>query len=283
MIVDAHHHVWDPARAHYPWLTDASAPIRRAFTFDDLRPALAEAGVDRTILVQTRSSQEETREFLQLAGATDVIAGVVGWTDLTAPDVGEHLDELLTSAQGKWLVGIRHQLHDEADAGWLLRPDVRHGLAEIARRDLVFDLLVRPCELFAALMAVESFPALRFVIDHAAKPDIAGGCFTAWSALLRPFSGHRSHVWCKLSGLVTEADRNDWSPGQLQPYIAEALAIFGPSRCMFGSDWPVCLLAASYLEVIDVVRDAIRELPAVDQALIMGGSAMAAYRLDRSL
>ena len=170
MRIDAHQHFWDPARHEYPWMAgDAMDPVRRAFTPDDLRPVLRAAEIDGTILVQTMSSVAETREFLQLAAATDFIAGVVGWVDLTSPAVGDDLDELLDGPGGSRLVGIRHQVHDEADPDWLGRDDVRRGLAAVQRRGLSYDLLVRARELPAAVDVVRAFPDLRFVLDHVAK------------------------------------------------------------------------------------------------------------------
>ncbi len=281
--IDAHQHFWNPDRSHYPWMTETLKPIHRIYSPSDLRPALVTAGVSKTIVVQTCSSYEETEDFLALAAATDFIAGVVGWVDLTARDVGDRLDGLLSVSNGKWLVGIRHQVHDEADAGWLLRDDVMRGLAEVDRRGLAYDLLIRPREMPAALETVAAFPHLRFVIDHIAKPDIRGGGFAPWKALLQPFAEHRAHVWVKLSGMITEADWRAWQSAQIKPYIAETIAAFTPQRCMFGSDWPVCLLAGSYGQVIDLVRQGISRLSRADQTAILQQSAMAAYRLDKSL
>ena len=278
--IDAHQHFWNPDTGNYPWMSGPCEPVRRVFSPDDLRPELLAAGVAKTILVQTWSSYGETQAFLKLAAATDFIAGVVGWADLRAPNIGDRLDALLASPEGAWLVGIRHQVHDETDAGWLLRDDVKRGLAEVQRRNLAFDLLVRPRELPAALATVQALPGLRFVVDHIAKPDIAGGAFAPWSALLRPLADHRDHVWCKLSGIITEADWRSWSPGQMEPYVAEAIDIFKPARCMLGSDWPVCLLAGSYRQAIDLVRGAIAGLPPDDRQDILWRSAIAAYRLD---
>jgi L-fuconolactonase len=277
--IDAHHHFWDPDHGDYPWMIGTVLPIRRVFTPDDMRPLLAPAGVEKTVLVQTWSSLEESRAFLRLAESTDFIAGVVAWVDLTAADVGTQLDGLLAGPGGNWLVGIRHQVHDEADARWLCRPDVRRGLAEVAKRGLVYDLLVRPRELPAALETVRAFPALRFVIDHIAKPEIAKAGFDRWSPLLQPF-GAEANVWCKLSGMVTEADWANWTPADIAPYIAEVLRIFGPSRCLMGSDWPVSLLAADYQRTIGLVRDAIIGLTEADQRAILWGSAAHVYRLD---
>jgi L-fuconolactonase len=277
-VVDAHHHFWDPARAAYPWMTDALAPIRRRFGPEDLRPLLAANDVDRTILVQTRSSIEETREFLATAGRHDFIAGVVGWVDLTAPDVAEQLASLRAGPGGETLVGVRHQVHDESDPDWLLRADVRRGLAAVGQAGLAYDLLVRTRELPAALATVRDHPAIRFVIDHLAKPPIAGGAIDAWAAGLRPLAEY-PNVHCKLSGMVTEADWTRWSARDLAPYASRVLEWFGPGRCLFGSDWPVCLLAASYAEVIEACRVALGDLAPADRERIFGGNAIELYRL----
>ena len=277
--IDSHHHFWDPERGDYPWMTGPVLPIRRVFAPEDLEPLLAPAGVQKTVLVQTWSSLEESYEFLGLAEATDFVAGVVAWVDLTAPDVGRTLDDLLAAKGGRWLVGIRHQVHDEADSRWLARADVRRGLREVAARGLVYDLLIRPRELVMSLDTVKALPDLRFVIDHIAKPEIVKAGFDRWSTLMTPFAA-TPNVWCKLSGMVTEADWAQWSPADIRPYIDEVLRIFGPSRCMMGTDWPVSLLASDYKRTVDLVRDAIVELPEADQKAVLWNSAVDAYRLD---
>jgi len=250
VIVDAHHHFWDPARRQYPWMGDQLDAIRRPFGPADLAPVLAESGVDRTILVQTISSIDETREFLEVAAAGDFVDGVVGWVDLTSPDVVQ----MLASLASDLLVGIRHQAHDEPDPRWLLRDDVQRGIEAVGEAGLVYDLLVRTRELPAALETVRRNRQVSFVIDHAAKPRIAGGLWDAeWEKALEPF-GDEPNVACKLSGLVTEADWASWTPQQLEPYVKRVVGWFGSRRCMFGSDWPVCLLAASYDRVIDTLR-----------------------------
>ena len=276
--IDAHHHFWNPDGGDYPWMTGPVLPIRRIFTPDDLRPCLAPAGVEKTVLVQTWSSLDESHAFLDLAERTDFIAGVVAWVDLTSPHVGAQLDALLAAKGGKWLVGVRHQVHDEPDARWLCRPDVRRGLAEVAARGLVYDLLIRPREIPAAVETVRALSGLRFVIDHIAKPEIARNGFDAWSRLMHAFQAE-THVWCKLSGMVTEANWDRWTPAQIAPYITEVLRIFGPKRCLMGSDWPVSLLAADYGRTIGLVRDAIAGLPEADQRAILWDSAADVYRL----
>ena len=278
MIVDAHHHFWDPARADYPWLTDELAAIRRAFTPDDLGPLLAATGVDATVLVQTRSSLEETREFLATAAATPFIRGVVGWVDLTDPAIGDALADLREGLGGDRLVGIRHQVHDEPDPDWLLRGDVLRGIRAVGDAGLVYDLLVRSRELPAALGSVRALPGTRFVIDHLAKPPIKDGVLQPWADLMRPF-GALPNAWCKVSGMVTEADWRSWQPTDLEPYVGHVLDVFGADRLLFGSDWPVCLLAASYQQVFDATRAALGELSASEQAAIFGGNATSVYRL----
>jgi L-fuconolactonase len=279
-IIDAHQHFWNPEAGDYGWLSGPYAPIRRVFGPDDLRPELQAAGVTATVLVQTWSSIEETRRFLTLAEEVDFVAGVVGWVDLTAPDVEAVLAGLQAGPGGRYLVGIRHQVHDEEDAGWLMRGPVRRGLAQLARRGLAYDLLVRPRELPAALACVAELPELRFVIDHIAKPDIRGGGFAAWADLMRPFARHRDHVWCKLSGMVTEADWERWSPADLAPYVGEVLRIFGPDRCLFGSDWPVCRVAGGYGRVLAALQQCLSGLAPSDRDRVLAGSANALYHLN---
>lgn len=277
--VDAHHHFIDPARADYPWLTAELAAIDRRFGPEDLTPALAAARMDRTILVQTRSSLEETREFLATAAATPFIAGVVGWVDLTDRSVARTIDGLRSGPGGDRLVGVRHQVHDEADEAWLLRQDVRRGLEAVEDASLAYDLLVRPRELPAALTVVRAQPAMRFVIDHLAKPPIGTGDLAPWADRLRPF-GELDNVWCKLSGLVTEADWRTWRVADLAPAVEIALVTFGPSRLIFGSDWPVCLLAASYGQVVSAARTLIAGLSDGERASVFGAAAERAYALS---
>lgn len=279
--VDAHQHFWDPARAEYPWMTEALARVRRRFGPDDLRPLLTAQGIDRTVLVQTRSSLDETREFCATAAATDFVAGVVGWVDLTDPRVSETLRALKTSPAGGTLVGVRHQVHDEPDAGWLLRDDVRRGLRSVGDAGLAYDLLVRTRELPAALRVVREFPEMRFVIDHIAKPPIRTGKMDGWADAMAPFSDC-DNVFCKLSGMITEADWSGWQSDDLVPYVRRVIGWFGEDRLMFGSDWPICLLAGSYVQVIDALRRALGGIPPRAWAKIMGENAVRFYRLEET-
>ena len=260
-------------------MTEAHAPIRKVFGAGEFRSALKSAAVSKSIVVQTWSSFEETERFLILAQETDFLIGVVGWVDLTSQKVGKCLDDLMSRPEGKWLVGVRHQVHDEPDSNWLMRHDVLSGLQQVEQRGLTYDLLVRPRELPASIKVAERFPTLRLVVDHIGKPEIGKDGFDTWFAALQPLAEHRSHVWIKLSGMVTEADWNSWKPDQIRPYIEAVIKIFGPDRCMLGSDWPVCLLATTYQQTINLVRDVISELSNEKQDAILWKSAASAYRL----
>lgn len=279
-IVDSHHHFWTPGRYDYYWMAGPELePIRQAFRPGDLEPLLATAGVEYTVLVQTVPSVEETREFLEIAQDTPFVAGVVGWVDLTDPAVGVILAELQAGRGGAYLVGIRHMVHDEPDEEWLLRPDVQRGLQAVAHANLAYDLLLRPRELPVALEVVKAHPHMRFVIDHLAKPDIATGLIAEWRARIAPF-GEQAHVMCKLSGMVTEANWTSWTPEDLRPYVEAVLDIFGMERVMFGSDWPVSLLAAEYGRVKEALAAALPLLTTAQEAAIFGGNATRFYKLD---
>jgi L-fuconolactonase len=279
-VVDAHHHFWTPSRHDYYWMAGAELdPIRRSFGPADLRPLLAAAGVDSTVLVQTVPSMQETREFMETAATTPFVAGVVGWVNLTDPAVADTLAELRSQPNGQTLVGIRHQVHDEEDAEWLLRPDVQRGLAAVRDAGLVYDFLVRPRELPAALATARALPNMRFVIDHIGKPPIASGEIDAWSALLEPFHS-LTHVSCKLSGMITEADWTNWEPSDLRPYVDRTVDIFGTERVMYGSDWPVCLLAGSYGAVKSALEEALPSLSPAEWSDVFGGNAIRFYGLD---
>lgn len=278
-LIDTHHHVWDPATADYPWMTDELAVIRRRFDAGDLEAVTGPAGVTGTILVQTRSSFGESRDFLALAEDTGIIKGVVAWVDLTADDVSARIEELKSGKGGDKLVGIRHQVHDEEDPDWLLREDVTRGLAAVHAHDLTYDLLLRPRELPAAIGAVQRLPDMHWVLDHIAKPEIASGRWEPWAGLVSDLAAASPNCWVKLSGMVTEADWDSWTPEDLKPYAAHILSVFGPERCMLGTDWPVCLLAASYQRVMDTALELIAHLPEDQQSAITAGNAAVAYRL----
>jgi L-fuconolactonase len=281
VIVDSHQHFWDLERFDYPWMTEDLRPIRRSFGPADLEPLLAARGVQRTVIVQATSSAVETRYLLEIAAETDFVSGVVGWVDLADPDVFALVDDLRNGEGGDYLVGIRHQVHDEADPDWLLRDEVQRGLRKLTSADLAYDLLVRPRELPAAVRTARAQPGLRLVIDHIAKPSIREGELEEWARAMAPFAG-LDNVYCKLSGMVTEADWNAWRPADLVAYVERVLDWFGEDRLMFGSDWPVCLLAASYGEVMDALDGALGSLGESARAKIFGGNAVAFYHLGET-
>lgn len=278
MTVDTHHHLWDLDVRDQPWITGPEMePLRRDFRPADLQTALKGSGVDATVLVQTVSDPDETPEMLVLADSVDRIAAVVGWVDLTARDVRERIGRLQTHPSGGWLKGIRHQVEDEPDPDWLVRPDVLNGLAAVEDAGLVYELLVRTDQLPAAIKAAGQFPQLTFVLDHCAKPPVASGELQPWADRIRALAAH-SNVVCKLSGLVTE---DDWArqpdPVSLQPYVDVVLEAFGPRRLMFGSDWPVCLLAAEYGQVIDLAKQLTSDLDDRLRAAVFDANAREVY------
>lgn len=254
-VVDAHHHVWDLSVRDQDWITGPSLlPLRRDFALADLEPEARAAGVDRTVLVQTVPVPEETPELLALAAGHELVAGVVGWTDLTRPDVAGELARLRDLPGGRYLKGVRHPVQSEPDPEWLLRPDVLRGLAAVAEAGLVYELLVLPHQLPACVEVAAVLPDLTFVLDHLGKPPVATGRREPWATHLRALAALPNTV-AKLSGLVTEAVAGSWTPEEMRPYADTALDAFGPARTMFGSDWPVCTTQAAYREVLDLVRD----------------------------
>jgi L-fuconolactonase len=277
--IDAHHHFWDPARYDYPWMAgEAMEPVRRPFGPADLAVELGPAGVTGTVLVQTISDIAETRQFLDIAVDSDYVRGVVGWVDLAAPSVGDDLDALLDGPGGDHLVGIRHQVHDEDDPRWLCRDDVRRGLLAVEARGLTYDILVRTRELPAATETVAALPELRFVLDHIAKPRIIDGRDELWRERL-PALAAQPNVSVKLSGMVTEAVWTNWTADDLRPFVHFVVDRFGVERVMFGSDWPVCLLAGSYRSVSAGLADALGPLSPDEESRIYRDNATSAYRL----
>jgi len=277
MTVDAHHHVWDLSVRDQDWIPELS-PLRRNFTLADLAPEAQAAGVDRTVLVQTITVPQETPEFLELAASHDLVAGVVGWTDLTRPDIADELARLRELPGGHCLKGIRHQVQGEPDPEWLLRPDVRRGLAAVADAGLVYDLLVLPHQLPACTKVAAALPQLAFVLDHLGKPPIASGALKPWAPDLQALAA-LPNTYAKLSGLVSEADPTAWTVDDLRPYAETALEAFGPDRLMFGSDWPVCTPVATYGEVLSATRELTGGLDAAERADVFHGTATRVYRL----
>ncbi|MER6046330.1 amidohydrolase family protein [Streptomyces sp. NPDC001793] len=276
-IIDAHHHVWDLSVRDQDWITGPElASLRRDFALSDLEPQALATGVDRTVLVQTITVAEETPELLALAAESDRVAGVVGWTDLAASDVAGELDRLRALPGGEWLRGIRHQVQGEPDPWWLTRPEVLRGLRTVAAAGLVYDVVVLPHQLPAAASAARRLPELTFVLDHLGKPPIASGQLEPWSRAVGELASLPNTV-CKLSGMVTEADWHTWTVDALRPYAETVLDAFGPRRLMFGSDWPVCTLAASYAEVVDATGALLAGLGPDEKAAVWTGTAERVY------
>jgi len=279
MIIDAHHHLWDPTRREYPWMDgEALAPLRRAYTVDDLWE-VTDGRVAHTVLVQTISDVTETQSFLATASTNDgLIKGVVGWVDLAAPDVADRIGRLQAGPGGGKLVGIRHQVQDEDDPRWLARPEVLNGLRAVGTAGLAYDLLVFVSQLEVATEVVRQLPEVTFVLDHLAKPGIAAGEWEPWASRVADLA-REPNVSAKISGLVTEASWSDWSAEQIAPYAKHALDVFGADRLMYGSDWPVCTLAASYEQVWELAGTLIADLSEAEREAILGGTAARVYRL----
>ncbi|MFJ6572335.1 amidohydrolase family protein [Streptomyces sp. NPDC091292] len=303
MRIDAHHHLWDLAVRDQPWTRDLPA-LRRTFTAEDVRPALDRNAIDATVVVQTIAVPEETPELLALAAEDPHVRAVVGWTSLTDPGIADRLAELRERPGGSTLVGIRHGIQDEADPDWAARPDVRRGIAAVGAAGLVYDLLVRPDQLAAAVRTVRALPEVRFVLDHAGNPVVgdgeaeSGGLETggletgglesgglesgglgvggleAWSRLLTELAD-APNVAVKLSGLVT---RTAEAPAdELRPYADHLLATIGPDRLMYGSDWPVCLLAAGYDDVLTLAETLTGALSTDEREAVFGTTAARWY------
>ena len=278
--VDAHHHLWDLELTPQAWLDEeALAPIRRSYLPRDLHAAVG-SSVDRTVIVQTVPAPDETPLMLTYADETDLIGGVVGWTDLTAPDIGDRLDELQNLPNSKWLCGIRHLVQGESDPRYLCRSDVRRGLAAVGSAGLVYDLLTIPSQLVAAIETVAELPEVSFVVDHISKPEIEAGHREPWESDIRRLA-KLPNVTCKLSGMVTEANWERWTVDDLRPYAETVLEVFSPERVMFGSDWPVCLLAGSYERVLEAARELTDHLSASEREAVFGGTATRVYALER--
>ena len=275
--IDAHHHLWDLAVRDQPW-TAPLPDLRRTFTIGDLRPHLAAHDIAATVVVQTITVPEETPELLSLAAAEPVVAGVVGWVDLTAPAIDDELARLRTLPGGHALVGVRHQVQEEPDPRWLCRADVRRGLTAVAAAGLSYDLVITADQLPATIETVQALPELTFVLDHGGKPAIRHGELEPWRLHVAALSSC-ANAMAKLSGLVTEADHDTWTVADLRPYADVLLDTFGPARLMYGSDWPVCLLAATYDRVIEAAEELTAQLSPAERAEVFGGTAARSYGL----
>lgn len=277
VIIDAHQHFWNFERIPYHWPTANEGPIYRTFDEGDLEPDLDACHVDATVLVQAMDAYVDTAYMLEVASRWPYVRGVVGWVPLTKPD--EAAAALDRFGQDPRFVGVRHLIHEEPDPDWLARDDVREGLGLLAEHGVPFDVVaVLPRHLEHVPVLAERHPELRMVIDHLAKPPIAMGGWQPWADLMAAAAA-APNVYAKVSGLNTAADWTSWTADDLRPYVEHALAVFGPGRLMFGSDWPVALLAGDYQKVWHATQELIEDLDEADQQRILGGTASEFYRM----
>jgi len=275
MHIDAHQHFWIYNPAEYNWIDDSMATLRRDFLAEHLKPELRSNDFHGSIAVQVRQTREENRWLLELAEQTPSILGVVGWADLRSPDIRSQLKGL---TQNPKLVGLRHIVQSEPDDRFLMQPDFLRGISALEEFGLAYDILIYTKHLPVAAEFVERFPRQRFVLDHLAKPPIKSGNIDSWAHGIKRLAEF-PNVFCKLSGLVTEADWNHWEPEQIVPFLDVAFESFGPQRLMIGSDWPVCLVAASYSRAVQVVKTYLLAQRPEYRDSVLGGSAQRFWRL----
>ena len=276
MRIDAHHHFWNYNGTDYDWIDEDMEVIRRDFLPADLEPLIRAAGIDGVVTVQARSCVAETVRLLGFASRHAFIKGVVGWVPLISADVGTALTQFAANPKFK---AVRHVLQGESDPNYMLRADFNRGISLLLDFDLAYDILIVERQLPQTLQFVDQHPEQRFILDHIAKPRIRDGAINPWREWLRKLA-RRPNVWCKLSGVVTEADYQSWTEAGIKPYLETALAAFGPARLMFGSDWPVCEVACDYLRWVTLVRNFLSRLSACEQEAILGLNAGVAYKLN---
>jgi L-fuconolactonase len=273
--IDAHHHLWRYTPDEYGWLDDDMRALRRDFLPADLMAAMATAGIDGTVAVQARQTMEETRWLLDLADKTDAIRGIVGWADIA----GEEFPGVMEEFDGRTkLKGLRHVIQAEKDEHYILREDFNSGIRTLLGSGLVYDILIYERHLPDTIYFVDEHPEQVFVLDHVAKPLIGKGVIEPWASRMRDLA-QRENVWCKLSGMVTEADWKTWTPETLKPYLDVAVEAFGPHRLMAGSDWPVCLVASEYAQWFEVLRAYFAGFSDSERASVFGGTAIEVYGL----
>ena len=275
MNIDAHQHFWHYSPTAYDWIDETMAVLQQDFLPEQLEPLLHQAGFSGSVAVQALQTEAETGFLLNLAAQHDFIKGVVGWTDLQAADVESRLAHL---AQKPKLKGLRHVVQAEPDKRFLLRPAFLRGISFLRQFNLTYDILIYPKHLPVATEFVAKFPDQPFVLDHIAKPFIKAQQLAPWSQHIRELAQH-PQVYCKLSGLVTEADWHHWQPDHFKPYLEVVTEAFGPDRLMIGSDWPVCTLAGTYPDVMNLVKEYLNQFSKADQEKIMGGNAIRFYNL----
>lgn len=276
MRIDAHQHFWRIQRGDYGWITPDLPQLYRDFLPDDLLPHLERHRIDQTILVQAAPTIAETEFLLKLSETTDMIGGVVGWIDVAAEDYREQYDKLKSHPK---LVGLRVMIQDMPDERIVLEPHFIEAMSYFAEQDVPIDLLVLSAQLPTLIELLDKLPGLRGVIDHIAKPRIAEGAMEPWQSQMREIAKH-PNIYCKLSGMITEADHDSWQPEDFTKYIQHIIEVFGTDRIMFGSDWPVCLLAGSYDDVFNVLAQALPDtLTEADIAKLYGLNAKRFYKL----
>jgi len=273
MKIDAHHHLWQYNENQYGWIPDEMSVLKRDYLPPELKKALDKAGVDGTVVVQARQIAEETSWLLEQADAYPFIRGVVGWVDLQSEKVDDQLDYFSRDPR---LVGVRHVLHDEADDEFMMRPAFMRGIGKLQDYNLTYDLLLFPRHLSIAERLVRRFPDQRFVLDHIGKPNIKDRELEPWLSGLARLASH-PNVWCKISGMVTEADWKNWKRDDFRIYLDRVVELFGTGRIMTGSDWPVCCVAGEYEEVMTVVEDYFRGFSESEKAHIFGRNCMDFY------
>jgi L-fuconolactonase len=275
MRIDSHQHFWRYTAAQYSWIDDSMAALRRDFLPADARCEMDRARVEACIAVQARQTLEETRWLLELADANPFIAAVIGWVDLQADDAAEQLEPFVDHPK---FVGVRHIVQAEPNDRFLLRPAFCRGISLLEDRDLTYDVLIYPRHLPAAAELVSRFGRQRFVLDHLAKPEIRAGEIREWEKWIRDLA-QCPNVFCKVSGLVTEAEWARWTPDDIFPYLDVAFECFGAHRLLFGSDWPVCTVAADYARTISLIEHYMADKPAAERDAVMGGNAARLWRL----
>jgi L-fuconolactonase len=275
LLIDAHHHLWRYNDREYVWMSDAMISLRRDFLVPELEAVAQESGVGGTVAVQARQMLEETEWLLELAVGHPLLLGVVGWVPLCEPDAAAHLERF---AQNRKLKAVRHVLHDEPDDFYMLREDFNRGVALLRNLGLAYDVLIFERHLPQTIEFVDRHPSQIFVVDHIAKPRIKEGALSPWKENLVELA-RRGNVYCKVSGMATEANWTTWTAEKLRPYFEVVLDAFGPERLMFGSDWPVLTLAGSYRRWVDTFRSFIAKLPPAEQEAIWAGTARRVYRL----
>ena len=276
MKIDAHQHFWRYDAAQYPWIP-AGSPLHRDWLPADLAKLQAPLGFDGSVAVQARQGIEESDWLLGLADADPRVKAVVGWVDLRSPEVAKDLERL---ARHPRFAGVRHVVQDEPDDDFMIRPDFLRGIALLRQFDLTYDILIYPRQLPAALRLVAQFPEQPFVLDHIAKPGIKDGAMSPWREQIRELA-RPENVLCKVSGMVTEADHRGWKSADFRPYRDVVFEAFGPSRLMWGSDWPVCLFAAGYEQCLELVSDYAGTLSAADRAALFGGNCAGFYGIGQ--